>query len=417
MESAQRRFGWNEILVFGFAASGAALLAAAAFGLGIAGVFALIQNDPALAAQSTMLGSAFLTIAITLLPGAMLNLEAITGWNLPKFSITSTGIWLDILLVLIWLMLMIIGESVIYFTDLEWLLMPFIAPPAGILPIVWIARFSLRDLPARSAKSGWDIFSLALTLGPLLIAILEVIAIGAIFFIVALILVLDTSNLRAIESLAIRIQTLSEDQILEDFLPYLLQPWTIFIVLGMLSVFVPIVEELLKPIGVWTRSKRIVTPTDGFAFGVISGAGYSIFESLTAVSSSVDGWATTVFARAGTDALHMLNSGLIGWALIGALHEKKYARLAIAYVTTILIHGLWNGLSIGMGFGSLARMYNRATPVSDSAIAAGFGGLFVLGIVIFLILIHANRTLRKNKEQDNMTPLPSINGEPQTTNQ
>jgi RsiW-degrading membrane proteinase PrsW (M82 family) len=84
-----------------------------------------------------------------------------------------------------------------------------------------------------------------------------------------------------------------------------------------------------------------LTPVEGFTAGLLSGAGYALFESL-ALASGGEQWAALVFARIGTAGIHILTTGLTGWALVLAWRRRRFLRLAATYVFVVSVHGVWN---------------------------------------------------------------------------
>ncbi len=112
------------------------------------------------------------------------------------------------------------------------------------------------------------------------------------------------------------------------------------------------IEEALKPIGVWLLFGRRLTPAAGFAAGALSGAGYALIESL-ALTSSGEAWSSLVLARTGTSAVHILTAGLTGWALVLAWQKRRFLPLLLAYLCAVMIHGLWNGLTLMYSFNLL----------------------------------------------------------------
>jgi RsiW-degrading membrane proteinase PrsW (M82 family) len=148
---------------------------------------------------------------------------------------------------------------------------------------------------------------------------------------------------------------LNPDELLAALAPVLLTPRALALALLFVSVLVPLIEELFKPIGVWLLFGRKLTPAAGFAAGAISGAGYALFESL-ALTLGGDSWATVVLARVGTAAVHILTSAITGWALVQAWQKRDFLRLLFAYTFGVILHGLWNGLAVVSVFASLSNL-------------------------------------------------------------
>jgi hypothetical protein len=159
---------------------------------------------------------------------------------------------------------------------------------------------------------------------------------------------------------------------------------------------VPLIEELLKPIGVWLLAGARPSPAQGFAAGVLCGAGYALFESMT-LASNPQGWAGLVFARIGTGVIHVYTAGLTGWAISLAWRDGRYLRLGAAYLTACLIHSLWNTLALLASFSQLAgpqvdepglALLQRAGSVAPYA-------LVVMALLMLTGLLRSNRFLHR----------------------
>ena len=107
----------------------------------------------------------------------------------------------------------------------------------------------------------------------------------------------------------------SPGPLLDQLETYLMQPSTLYIALLFGALIVPLLEELFKPIGVWLLVGRKPSPAQGFAAGLLSGAGYALFENFSLGASAGEDWAMVVVARIGTSLIHIVTAGLMGWAL------------------------------------------------------------------------------------------------------
>jgi RsiW-degrading membrane proteinase PrsW (M82 family) len=82
----------------------------------------------------------------------------------------------------------------------------------------------------------------------------------------------------------------------ELILPWLTKPGVIFTVLLYTALFVPAIEELFKPLGVWLLGNKLDSPALGFALGALSGASYALIETI-GVSGQGGEWASLLFTR------------------------------------------------------------------------------------------------------------------------
>jgi hypothetical protein len=247
----------------------------------------------------------------------------------------------------------------------------------------------------------WGVFDSGLVFGPSLIMLAEIVALGVItvFGVILLMrkpeLIQDVMN--QMEWLVNNAPT--PDQMLEKLGPFITQPPVLFVIFIFVAVIVPLIEEALKPIGVWLLIGREITPVGGFTAGLLSGAGYAFFESL-ALSSTSEGWITLVLARSATAVIHILTAGLMGWAMVLAWNQGKYLRLALTYLGMVALHGLWNGITLFTAYtvlaGDLIEDIEMPALVSSlGSIAPFFLGLMTFGA--FLSLIALNHRFRESQ--------------------
>jgi hypothetical protein len=151
----------------------------------------------------------------------------------------------------------------------------------------------------------------------------------------------------------------------------------------------------------------------GFGYGVISGAGFGLFENLGNTSGGGETWALIAAARITTLLLHCFTAGLVGWALASAWSQRRYLRLAVSFIAAILIHGLWNGMSIISAVSSLQGVADISIPASLQRLSGiTTVGVVVLGVLVLVLFIGFNAMLRRSFLA--ASPLPSGNHLPGT---
>jgi hypothetical protein len=346
--------------------------------------------------------SAFL-VGTLLLPSAWYALLRLMGKPSmsPAWISRSSNHAIPLVLALILLLLALFaGNFVSNSPRFAWLLLPPLQLMAVGLPVLIFSAVGRWKLSAGSPQRSWGIFSLGLVLGPAVILVLEILAGVALFFLAILYISLQPDLQREMMLLMERLNAArnSPDTILSILQPYLSQPLVLLTMFAFVSGIVPLIEEFLKPIGAWFVAGRRLSAAQGFAAGLLSGTGYALFENL-ALSSMGNNWAITVIARMGTAVMHITTAGLIGWALITAINERRYLRLGGIYLLSVFIHGLWNSLALLTavsdlnlaGTDSQGRAINNLAMISQWA-AIGIG---ILVVVVFLVLLRMNRALRR----------------------
>ncbi|MFH2039399.1 MAG: PrsW family glutamic-type intramembrane protease [Chloroflexota bacterium] len=235
-----------------------------------------------------------------------------------------------------------------------------------------------------SKLRSWTILGLGLVLGPILILISEItlllfsILVGSVYLAKNPVL-----NHELIAFLRQLLNNNSFEGVQEFVIPHLLNPWILAIILTFVSVIVPLVEEFIKPAGIWLIVKKNMKPVEGFVMGVLSGAGYALFETLAASGNMGTGQSGFLLGRAGTDLLHIFNTGIVGWAMISDWKLKGWFKLATVFILSVIIHGLWNGFALTVGISSFIKEFSEDYNWAHSS---GIGGAFGLVILSLLLL-------------------------------
>jgi hypothetical protein len=389
---------WPSIWQFGFALLGILFLWSGALGLaglGLVEKFSAASTSGG-ALSIFLLAAGFGLVGLLLFPSAGYALARILGKKirLPGWVMTATR---PSLLIFAFPFLFLLGVWIAGNNNLSWILLPPIHVLVIGLPILWLAYLGWRNLPLGSAQRAWGVFGGGLVIGPTLIMLAEVGAMIAGILIIAVYVSSQPVLANEVSSLIQRlaISRSNPEAAIQALKPYLMQPGVLLAMITFWAVIVPLIEELIKPIGVWLLFRQDITPAAGFAAGVLSGAGYALMENLLASSSGVD-WSILVLVRVGTAVIHILNTGLSGWALALAWKEGRYLRLGFTYLIVVSIHGLWNALTLFSGVASLqasSSLLSGTDWLTRLGSAAPFGlGILTLGA--FMILLRANHLLR-----------------------
>ena len=272
-------------------------------------------------------------------------------------------------------------------------------PPLHVLavgiPVFWLAMVGLRGLPTGSPQRIWGVFSSGLVLGPAISILLEIIAGVLILITVVVILSFDPEMMSNLERLTTLLeQTTNPDQMLEYGQAFLSNPWVITGIFLLIAVITPLIEETFKPIGVYLLLHRRISPAEGFAAGLLNGLGFALFESML-VSASSEEWLSTVLLRAPTAGLHGLTTALVGYGLASAVTQRRYLRLVGCFSAAVLLHGVWNGLTL------ISAGYSLQSAMSTNVIAIpGFVQIIPVILVFlagmtFLGIILINRRLKQ----------------------
>jgi hypothetical protein len=398
----RQRVNWSSAVQFALSALGLVMLWSSAVGTFILAL--TWRFDQAMPVESAtpmfLLAAGLFFSGVLLIPSGGLALLDLFGrgeigprW-IARFQLQHPG-WL----ILIAPLALLAGYWVSQNQSLAWLLLPPLHLVAVAIPVWWLYYLGRRGLPTAEAQRTWGVLASGLVLGPVLILIAELAVLLLYLVIGGLYLASNPQLSSDLVNLAQRLSfgAPSPEAVQRLLAPFLLRPVVAYLALVFGAVLVPLIEELIKPIGVWLLVGRQISPRDGFAAGLLSGAGYALFENL-AFSSNAQDWAWVVLIRIGTAVMHIFTAGLTGWALALAWRERRYLRLGVAYLTAVTIHGLWNGLTLLSVGAELAPADAAGTSFVFRVAAITPYALFALALTTFITLLWANSSFRKVSE-------------------
>jgi hypothetical protein len=188
------------------------------------------------------------------------------------------------------------------------------------------------------------------------------------------------------------------DALIQFLRPLILQPSIIYWALAIFGGIIPIIEEVIKPLALWTLAGRKITPQEGFVGGLLCGAGFALMENVfffTTVLLSEE-WLFMAIGRAGTGVLHMLASGLMGWGLAAAWGKGKWIFMTLTTLGAFILHGVWNILAVLSGVGPLLILESEPTSLQ---LLISHTPVVLLLIISMVGLFLVNRHLR-GREHD-----------------
>jgi hypothetical protein len=326
---------------------------------------------------------------------ALLRLIGRPAFAVGRLGVTARRLTHPAVLILLILLVVLLGDLVSRSDTADWLWLPLLHVLAVGLPVLLLAYLGWRGLPTGLPQRAWGVFASGLVLGPALTLVAELLAIFFLAWFVILYISLRPDLAQELMALGERIEQFREtpDLALALVSPYMSQPAVIFVIFSFTAGLVPLIEELVKPIGVWLLAGRRLSPAEGFSAGVISGAGFALFENLAFTSTGTE-WTASVTLRMGTGLLHILTAGLTGWALALAWSHRRYLRLVVIYFCAVLLHSIWNGLALV----TAASILTLPSWINGEALATlAAGSLVFITFISFAILLGLNRALRRNQ--------------------
>lgn len=360
---------------------------------GVSALISFFEHSTEIASKTNIVGAFGLEFLLVLIP-AYLNLrknmggqEADRPMRMP-FAAWQIGAAVTIIVAAFGFGYLVSGRQ-----PFDAMFLPIFTVLAILTPIVLLFGLAVRRLEAGTSWRFWSVFGLGMTVGPLILIVTELL-VGVVMLVgvVAYVMLIPglADELMHVSAQLRLLSDPTEAVILLE--PYLSNPKVLALALGYIAVLVPLMEEIVKPIGVWIFARQVRTPAEGFVLGALSGAAYGLVESLGVSNVSGADWVTLIAARMGTGLLHIGTSGLMGWGIVSMVQERRYLRGLLAYLGAVSMHGVWNGMTILFGFSS-ALSVTETNHLSNLAIPA-LGAMAVLAIGMFFLLLHANRRLR-----------------------
>ncbi len=391
---------WPSVLQLGFSLLGISILWSGAFILVLIGLIQLLLPAEAQGNSTIplLLGSSGVMIGLLLVPSVVYPVQRLLGHR--PYRLVPTSPWLrPTLLIFALPLLLLAGWWISQQGAALQLILPIFHVPAIGIPILWLSYLAVRDLPLGSPQRAWGLLGSGSVLAPLFILFAEVLVLLAGVITWSIWMSGQPGMLDELSILAERLrQAGNSPQLIAHIIsPYLKDPLVIFSAFTFAAVIVPLIEEAIKPLGVWFLAGSRLTPAEGFTAGILCGAGYAMVESLTLSADSGNDWVSLVFARIGTAVVHILTSGLTGWALASAWREKRYFRLGVTYVGAVLLHGLWNGLTMLIVIADLslpaAQLGQDLLSQAYQIVPYGLVGLAIAGLATLLwINVRLRRT-------------------------
>jgi hypothetical protein len=299
-------------------------------------------------------------------------------------------------IIFIWPLILWLGSVILQNRGWTIYLFPFVQVLTVLMLVLWFYMVASTGLQKMSPQRNWGLLSAGMMGGTFLSMVAEIIGVILLLAGFTLLVFFSPSLQDEISRLAERISTVGNDidALMRLLTPYLSRPAVIITLIFSASIAVPLVEEAFKPIGLWFLARKNLTPSEGFIGGVLSGAGFAIVESLFNTTRLLDDtWLMVSSLRFGATLMHMLASGIVGWGLASAWTQRKYLKLAGAYVIAVLLHGVWNGLAILLATSQIAS--GQSSNILSGSGKFTVGGLVLWSLLQLVFLLVINSRLRK----------------------
>jgi len=262
----------------------------------------------------------------------------------------------------------------------HWGWLPLAEPFVAIVGLAglfsFIGRLATRWAPATIPRAAvlrstvWGMFGA--TTSAIVLQVLF--ASGAIVAVIAGLALVDPAMVRDF------VERIGAQGTLDEFSGNIVNTMTVsFALFAMYAVAAPITEEFTKIVGV-----AIIHRGSGaslyahFVTGVCVGLGFSVVETLGYSMAAGESWPWLLLLRSPVAFIHVTATAFASCGLYHLRTRGGY-RFVLYFIGAVVIHGMWNGLSVTVMLVSMQA--SSASSISPLA------GLLIVAIVALLALV------------------------------
>jgi hypothetical protein len=316
-----------------------------------AGLFYLVT--PIVSRRAASISDNVLLGSVALLGGVFGVLTLWQGINLMRGRPSRPAATVfppTIVFVVLFALALTVGTATLAFQTLAAWLFPvwhFIA--ASCIPLIFLAYAAHRlgktsDFRALFAALSWGV------LGVTPIVLVIELAIGAVCILLIAIALMFNPEARAIlDQMDTRMLLERDPTNLASVVQILVNPVVIAIVLLYFAVLVPVIEEIFKTLIIALGDPAQLTRARAILWGIGAGAGFALVENIFNTGTLQIVWALAMLMRVGATTMHIINGILMGRGWYAARVERRWSQLGSAFLISVLVHGLWNAITIALG--------------------------------------------------------------------
>jgi hypothetical protein len=340
------RRGDTALLLIGLAGTGINL--SVALGTLVMTLAALFQSDVESASLGAWASGSLLAMAIAGIPAIAIGLRGLLN-RAPARPMRPVAAWILAAFGLLFPIALLAGARLLARPDLTIIAIP-IHLATGILPVAFVVLLVQILGPGITLRRLWSQFLAGLWGMPLVAIVLEVLALIPVGVVAIAGLASSVDVGQMFEPLLEEVPgqgTLTEDAAIG----LLLNPWVLASLFAFVAGIVPLIEEAIKSTSVLPIARRL-SPSEAFVGGALGGAGYALFEALF-LTQPDPSWLTTMIGRGGATAMHAFTAAITCWGISQVVHQRRWGRLALAYLSSVTMHAAWNAAVIAMGIAQI----------------------------------------------------------------
>ncbi len=376
--STQR--GDTALLLIGLAGAGISL--SGAMGMLVMTLVALFESDVESASLGAWASGSLLAMAVAGIPAIVIGLRGLLN-RPPDGHLRPAAAWILAAFGLLFPVALLAGARILARPDLTLVAIP-IHLATAVLPVAFVVLLVQILGPSLSLRRLWSQFLAGLWAMPVIAIVLEILALipVGVMAIVGLATSVDVNQM--VQPLLEEVP--SQGALTEDAaIGLLLNPWVLASLFAFVAGIVPVIEEAVKSTSVLPIARRL-SPSEAFMGGALGGAGYALFEALF-LTQPDPSWLTTMIGRGGATMMHAFTAAITCWGISQVVSQRRWGRLALAYLSSVFMHGAWNAAVIAMGIAQINQETRalQVPPVLESlalnAAPVLLGALSVMAVV------------------------------------
>lgn len=190
------------------------------------------------------------------------------------------------------------------------------------------------------------------------------------------------------------------------------------IILLVVAVTAPLIEETVKPLAVIVLIGRIRSAAEAFVLGLAAGIGFDLIETTSYISSGYQDWLSIALIRTGSGLLHGFGAAMValGWYYLTHPGKHRLLKAAGCWLYAVIQHAVWNGSWGIVLLPAPVGPYFDTSNVTIGPFSLPSYALINIVEVIFMLafFIYMTGRLRTNKAQTSMLAAEKVDvNEPQ----
>jgi hypothetical protein len=350
----------------------------------------------------------FSMFAVSLALGGALIFQAVS--SLSKRPSANVHLPPPSLFLVAFVVIVVLGVLISWVGHISWVLFPIFYVLGIALPVGWVMSVVAKRLRQGGTGITWRETILQISCGSFVTTsvalFLEFVAGTSLLALVIIAIMLTPGGSETLETLAENLQTPGWIDHPGNVEQILFSPVVMVGLFLLMSVAVPLIEEMVKAVGVIFMSYRRPTRERALWWGLLGGAGFTLVEGLFNSNLAIGdmSWGILAPMRFGTTILHCTTGALMGLGWYGLLQQKQPLIWLKRYGQSVGLHALWNALSLGLMFtpSDVSPGIRHITaPVMSGIILTTL--LLIQVIAMLIALLHLTRKTASQETTETQT--------------